>query len=150
MKFSDGYWHMRDNIKAFNATQVRDVRVDEKSLTVYSACKAIRHRGDTLNEPLLTIRYSSPMHDIICVRVEHFQGEESLLPEFELNAIEVPVCIKNNETYACLSSGNLSVSISKAGNIKTDFFYKNRHLTGTGLKTTGYILAGDQNAFIRE
>lgn len=150
MKFSDGYWNMREGIKAFNATQVCDVRIEKNRATVYAACKAVVQRGDTLNEPLLTIRYSSPMPDVICVRVEHFRGQEKHLPEFVLNTLEPPVSIENNEKSLSFTSGKLKVNISKAGNFKSDFFYGNKRLTGSGYRTTGCIKDSSQNVYVRE
>ncbi len=60
MKFSNGYWRMRDGVSPLYPMEVRDVQVAPDALTVYAPTKRIVTRGDTLNLPLLTVRASSP------------------------------------------------------------------------------------------
>ncbi len=60
MKFSNGYWRMRDGVTPMYPMEVRDVQVTGDALTVYAPTKRILTRGDTLNLPLLTVRASSP------------------------------------------------------------------------------------------
>jgi alpha-D-xyloside xylohydrolase len=93
MKFTNGYWLLRDNVQASYATIAFDVEEgqDEEgrpALKVYAPTKKINHRGDTLNGTLLTITYSSPMPDVIRVRIEHFRGIKDRGPHYELYASE--------------------------------------------------------------
>src|SRR5258708_1256549 len=82
MKFTDGYWMMREGVRAHYAAQAYDGETDERSLTVFAAPRPIRHRGDTVQGPLLTIRMSSPMPDVARVRISHFEGGDDRKPQF--------------------------------------------------------------------
>ena len=60
MKFTDGYWQLRDDVQARYPAQVYDVTAEADALIVYAPTRKIEHRGDTLNEPLLTVRCTLP------------------------------------------------------------------------------------------
>src|SRR5665647_1149193 len=137
MKFTDGYWNMREGYKVLNATEVRDIAVASDSMTVYASCQPVRRRGDTLNAPLITLRYSSPIPDVICVRITHFSGKKKRGPEFRIQTGNTAVQSADEAGEASFSSGDLSVKIRKTESIKTDFLYQGKRLTGTGGKTTG-------------
>ena len=83
MKFTDGYWNIREGVSLFNAVEICDANVGDNILTVYAACKPVMHRGDTLNSPLLTFTFSSPMNDVIRVQVCHFTGGLAKGPKFQ-------------------------------------------------------------------
>lgn len=151
MKFTDGYWFIKEGVTIFNPVEIRDIKIDADSITAYTACGLVRHRGDTLNQPLITTNFSSPMQDVIRVRITHHKGKKMKRPEFALNTpgnVKVNICDDENEGK--LASGNLSVSIGKKEGWKVDFSYNGRRLTGTGRKNIGYIIDQDKNTFIRE
>ena len=60
MKFTDGYWQLQEGVQARYPAQVYDVAAEPEALTVYAPTRKIEHRGDTLNEPLLTVRAHPP------------------------------------------------------------------------------------------
>lgn len=151
MKFTDGYWQSKEGVKLYNPAEIRDVKIDEKSIKVFAACRAVRHRGDTLNEPLVTVEYSSPMRDIIRVKTVHHKGKRKIGPEFQLNQdTEVKVKINEDESEAVLTSGNLSVKINKSCGWKIDYIYKGRRITGNAPRSTAYITAPENKAYMRE
>lgn len=51
MKFTDGFWLMREGVRASYATEIRDLRVEDHRFTAYAAVKRVAARGDTLNTP---------------------------------------------------------------------------------------------------
>ncbi len=151
MKFTDGYWFIREGVKIFNPTEIRDIWTTEESVTVFASCKKIRHRGDTLNQPVITTRFSSPMKNVICVRVEHSIGKKKTGPDFELNLPgDAAASLLDNESETRLTSGNLSVSVSKKDDWKVDFLFNGKYITGSGYKNIGYIVDQDKNTFMRE
>jgi alpha-D-xyloside xylohydrolase len=150
MKFTDGYWHVREGVTIHNPVELRDVKADAGSLVAYAACKMVKHRGDTLNAPLITIEYSSPLAEVIGVRIWHHRGRKQLGPEFALHREEVAVKITDEPARATLQSGKLQVTVGKGEGWKVDFSYDGRRLTGTGTKSTGYILDAERGAYIRE
>jgi alpha-D-xyloside xylohydrolase len=151
MKFTDGYWNIREGVTLYNTVEVRDVEIDSKSMTVYAACKHVAGRGDTLNAPLITIRFSSPMADVIRVQVFHHMGGIAAKPQFQINeAFGNPVQIVSNEQEATLKSGCTEVRVHRKGNWKIEYLYDGRRLTGNGTRSTGYVIDKDGKAYMRE
>ena len=83
MKFTDGNWMMRQGVKAFYPAQTYEVETGADTLTIHGT-RQVRHRGDTLDGPAITVRFSSPMPDVICVRLTHFSGVQDKGPHFPL------------------------------------------------------------------
>lgn len=140
MKFTDGYWNVKEHVTIYNPMEVRDVKKEPGRLTVYAACKKVRHRGDTLNEPLITVEYFSPASDVIGIRMYHHKGGIAEKPVFPLN-IETAhnIDVFNKENEAGLSSGQLSVRIQK-NEWAVDFLWRGKRITGNGYKNPGYII----------
>ena len=67
MKFTNGYWLLRDEMKAAYAVEYGSHRVYGQELTMYLPCSHIVDRGSCLNIPLLTVTLSSPMDGVIKV-----------------------------------------------------------------------------------
>lgn len=82
MKFSDGNWMMREGFQVINPVEVHDFVINPQSLDVYAPPKHIAGRGGQLDTPLMHIRYSSPMPDVICVRMTHHKGKARSGPSF--------------------------------------------------------------------
>ena len=78
MKFTDGYWQIRKGMAPHYAAQVHDLEIDSASVTVYAPTKKLTGRGDMLNLPLLTIQFSSPMENIIRVKIVHHKGGQQI------------------------------------------------------------------------
>src|SRR4051794_16488034 len=116
MKFTDGFWQMRPDVTPHYASQVHEVQVEPEALTIYAPTKKLNSRGDTLNLALLTIRYSSPMPNVIRVQIAHHKGALLKKPAFELkDQPQTKVEVKQDEKTAQLTSGQLSVRIQKMG-----------------------------------
>ncbi len=140
MKFTDGYWRMKPDITPYHATQVTDVTVGADKLTVYATPKALHHRGDTLNIPLLTIELSSPLEGVIRVRLTHHKGGKPRRPEFELKPQSAPqVVIQDDAQAATLTSGRISARVDKTGGWKLTFLDGDRELTNSGWRALGFV-----------
>ncbi len=135
MKFTDGYWHIRPGVTPHYAVQVHEVETDAagRTLTVYAATKPLRGRGDTLNLPLLTVRFSSPMANVIRVQVVHHKGGRPRGPAFELKPQPAPdVQIADAAGAASLTSGALTVRVAKGPDWRVDFLDGERVITSSG------------------
>ncbi len=151
MKFTDGFWRSRDGVDIHNATEVYDIETTKDTVTAYAPVAPITNRGMTLQGPLLTVKFSSPMKDVICVQAWHYTGGLEKGPSYALNRQEPEdMLIENNDAYAGLRSGNLSVRIKKGGGWNVSFFDKDRYITGDGRKTLAYILDTDKTPYMRE
>jgi alpha-D-xyloside xylohydrolase len=150
LKFSDGYWNLKKGFTLFSPAEVRDMDSSEKKLTVYAPTKKCLHRGDTLNLPMITVEYSSPMPDVIRVKIFHFKGQRRKKPEFILNTSHnTNLNIKSTDEHISLSSGKLSVNISKE-HWRTEFTYNDEYITGSIGKGTGYLISDDGSTYVRE
>ena len=140
MKFTDGFWQIRPGCSPHYAAQVDEVETDGESLTVYAPTKKLAGRGDTLNLPLLTVRFSAPLENVIRVQVWHHKGGQVRHPDFALlaqdNALHteaIAPSIANNPEYASLQSGQLSVRIPKQGDWLAEYLAEGgRRLTASG------------------
>ncbi|MDQ0887929.1 alpha-glucosidase (family GH31 glycosyl hydrolase) [Paenibacillus sp. V4I9] len=128
MKFSDGNW----------------------SLDVYAPPKHIAGRGGQLDTPLMLIRYSSPMPDVICVRMTHHKGKQDQGPHFEIYQNQTtPLEITENDASLSLKSGQLSV-IRREQPWTVDYLWNNKRLTSSSNRGMGYLKSADQTNYVRE
>ncbi|HEU0295853.1 MAG TPA: alpha-xylosidase [Anaerolineales bacterium] len=140
MKFTDGYWQMRAGVTPHYAAQVHDVQVGTDALTVYAPTGKLRGRGDTLNLPLLTVQFSSPMENVIRVRAIHHKGTQSRTPEFEIyNQPDLKVVISNDDQFASLKSGDLGVRIHKGQDWLIEFIGADKTVTSSGWRALGFV-----------
>ncbi len=150
MKFTDGFWRNRDGIQVFNAAMNYETLCDEHSVTVFAPYFNVANRGQTLTGPVITVRFSSPMADVIRVQAYHYQGLVEKGPYFELNEQDCKVDIKEEANLIQLASGNLKVRINKGEGWKVDFFDDERFLTGSGWRNLGYVLNEKNEPFMKE
>ena len=67
MKFTQGYWMIKQNYIMSYATHAVRVNKTEKAMSVLSACRPIGHRGDILDGGALTVTFTAPRKNIIRV-----------------------------------------------------------------------------------
>jgi alpha-D-xyloside xylohydrolase len=114
MKFTDGNWLMREGVRVSSPAQAYDVEAADNSLTIYAPTQPIRHRGDTLTGPILTVRLSSPLPDVVCVKTTHFTGAADTGPYFPLYPqAGTEVAVSADEKIATLTSGLLTARVSR-------------------------------------
>ena len=139
MKFTHGYWQMRPGYKSFYAVQVHEGEIAAGALTVYAAAKKLTGRGDTLDTPLLTVRFTAPMENVIRVQAFHHKGGPPRRPEFALQADDAPSpVISENEHSFTLASGALSVCVPKAGDWLVQYKAGEQALTSSGWRGLGF------------
>ena len=143
MKFTDGYWHIRDGVTPVYAVQAHEVAVLPDSLIAYAASKKLNHRGDTLNLPLLTVRLSSPMPNVIRVQATHHKGRRPRTPAFELFPQETEVSITNDADAATFTSGQLTARVNKTGDWRIDFLDGARPVTSSGWRALAQMQTAD-------
>ncbi|MBT2489823.1 alpha-xylosidase [Streptomyces sp. ISL-96] len=111
MKFTDGFWLMREGVHASYATEVRDLHVSSDHITAYAAVRRVEHRGATLNTPLITVECFSPAEGVIGVRATHHAGKAHHGPEFELSGADggPAATTRRDGTVTELTSGPLTL-----------------------------------------
>ena len=140
MKFTDGYWLTRKGMTPHFPAQVYEVDVEAEAMTIFAPTIKILGRGDTLGPPALSIRFSTPMENVIRVQMVHHKGGLSQKPEFILNEIpHARPVISNNEKCATLTSGALSVSVHKGKTWLVEYKAGERVITSSTWRGIGFV-----------
>lgn len=150
MKFTDGNWLIRPGVQPFYPTEAHDFDVTDETLTVY-ATRAIRHRGDTLTGPVLTVAFSSPMPDVIRVRLSHFTGGAEGQPQFSLHEGSARnVQITNTDSELSLTSGDLSVHVARDEPWHVDYRANGRTISSSPPRGMAIMEVADAGHFMHE
>ncbi len=151
MKFTDGYWSIPKEVKALHPAQVYDVDVAQDSFTVYAPTLRVTNRGDTHDGTLLAIQFSSPMPDVIRVKLIHFSGEQPRLPRFDL-VEHAPACvdIHHDDNETILKSGRLSVRVPHARPWRVEYLADNQVITMSGPRGMGIIETDGNGRYMHE
>jgi len=140
MKFTDGFWLMRPGVTPIYPVQVHEVEAETDALTVYASPRQLTHRADTLDVPLLTVRFSSPMPNVIRVQLFHHKGQLPKKPEFQLKPQPKPkVEVHDDAQAATLTSGHLTVRVEKKDGWKISFKDGERTVTSSGPRGMGFM-----------
>jgi alpha-D-xyloside xylohydrolase len=140
MKFTDGYWQIREGMTPYFPAQVYQVEVEPGTMTVFAPTKKIVSRGDTLGPPALTVRFSAPMDNVIRVQMFHHKGGLAQRPEFILSEQPHPQpAISDDEQCATLTSGQLSVRVQKGDNWLVEYKAGERVITSSARRGMGFV-----------
>ncbi|NAZ81609.1 alpha-xylosidase, partial [Kineococcus sp. R8] len=150
MKFTDGYWQLQPGTTALRPAGVDDVVTDGRTLTVYAPTAPQRHRGDSLNRPVITVTFSSPAPDVVGVTIEHHRGAVDRGPRFALTPAPGAVTTEVGEQEASLVSGGLSVHVSRGGPWAVEFRAGGRVLTRSGPRSIGVVTDASGRTFVHE
>lgn len=140
MKFTNGYWLLRDEMKAAYAVEYGSHRVYGQELTMYLPCSHIVDRGSCLNIPLLTVTLSSPMDGVIKVSAVHHDGAVYNGPFAKIYTGDARVRIEENEEQLIYQTGSLKAVIDKAPNgYKMAFYEEDTFLTESSFRNLAYM-----------
>lgn len=152
MKFNDGFWLLKSNVKPFYALQIANTKESVDGYEFYVSTRPIKHRGDTLGGtstsqtvpnsltcvdlgPVFTVNLSSPTEGVIGVKLGHF-GHAPTLPEVPLFPNAAPLqnySLSERDGDYFLSSGGLTAHVTQNPYTIT-FKSENRTLTFSGPK----------------
>ncbi|KAF7440832.1 hypothetical protein PC9H_001180 [Pleurotus ostreatus] len=138
MKFNDGFWLLKNGVKPFFGLQVTRVLEEPNGYTLHVSTRPIRHRGDTLGGPVLTVKVHSPTEGVVGVNIEHFANGDAYpsIPLFP-DAEPVPaVSLSKSDSSYSLSTGGLAAEITENPYTIT-FKSPKRILTSAGYKHQG-------------
>jgi len=90
MKFRDGYWLLRDGVRALYPAVVHRVTATDDTVTVLAPTAVPQDRSQMHDLVALTIELSSPTVDVIRVRVTHHAGGRAKGPVFPIFPGEAP------------------------------------------------------------
>ncbi|SEG69974.1 alpha-D-xyloside xylohydrolase [Actinacidiphila yanglinensis] len=150
MKFTDGYWLLREGVTAAYPSGVLDVVPGKGTLTAYAPTQPIRNRGDLLKGPVVTIECTTPMRDVIGVRVTHFAGGPPAGPHFDLTGDGHEGVVTTGADEAVLTSGALSVSLALGDTWRMEFRAGGRTLTSSDARGMGFMTTAEGGHHVRE
>ena len=154
MKFTKGYWQKRDGVRALHPVELHSAEATAEVLTVYGATRPLVGRLDTLDAPLVTVRCSSPMADVIRVEISHFRGGRPRHPEFRIasTADAAPVAITTDPEApeARLTAGALTARFRRGNSWGLDFVAGDRVLTTSGRAAMGIIELAGSGSYVHE
>lgn len=150
MKFSDGYWLLRPGVEAAHPVEVHDVTTGNGEVVVHASTRPVRHRGDTLKGPVVALGLTSPMADVIGVKITHFSGEVAKEPAFTLHTDSAHEAkVVEDDAGAVMTAGALTVRVHRGDEWKVDFTADGRPLTSSGVKGIG-LMTVDGTHHVRE
>ncbi len=123
MKFSDGYWMVREGFDVQHPAQAYDITPTSRTLSVLAPTRVITARGDTLNRPTATI---TPFHaagrrdqgaDRAPRRRSRLRGRSFALP----GAVDPVPPIEIDRDEATFTSGELTAAGAARPDWRMDF-----------------------------
>jgi len=148
MKFTDGNWLVKEGYDIHFPRIVYDTKIEEQAVTLYAPCKYINHRGDTLDGPMLTIKLSSPMENVIHVETWHYQGGKLNTPNFNLYEELNQLAIDDQEQSMTFTSGELNLTINKE-DFRMIFADAVGKIAEADQKSLAWITGPDDNTYMR-
>ncbi len=142
---------MQPGLAAHYAVEAHEVQALDDRLVVLATCRPIKHRGDTLSGPALTVTLSSPAEGMVRVSVQHYSA-------FEPPRLHVPmpgagrpaVRIEQDDEHATLTSGTLTVEVHKGEGWRLTFREGDRVLTRSDWRSLAYLQWGAKGNFMHE
>ncbi len=114
MKFSNGCWLQKEGCACFAPQEVYFTKIEDTKVTLLAPTHHIIRRGDTLGGINLTLEITSPATEILRVRTYHHKGSLQNSPSFELELTEeLPLNVRDSEEEIVISSGSLTLTITK-------------------------------------
>lgn len=146
MKFTEGYWLRSERANGLFAAEAYKVEQIPDGMRILAPVHSIRHRGDTLNTPTITIEFRACAPDVIAVKAWHFEAYETHLPHFEKNesacrectAPELSVSVAVSENEALMDAGRVIVRVDRK-NFRYSFEADGKTITSCGLRNLGLI-----------
>lgn len=149
MKFTEGFWRMRPGVTPHYPMQVYEVEAKPDSLIVYGATRQVTHRAATVDMPLITVRFSSPMPNVIRVQIYHHKGRKPANPTFQINTDpSTRVETRDDSQAAILTSGKLTVRVDK-DRWRVTFLDGSKVVTSSGWRAMG-IMDTPEGRYVRE
>ncbi|PWD50630.1 alpha-xylosidase [Serinibacter arcticus] len=154
MKFTDGYWQLRPGVEVLRPRDVEDVVADGDDLLVYAPTVPIGSRGDTLNRPLVTVRLTSPLPDVVGVRISHHLGGIDRGPHFPIvsadHGVEITLPEAPGKGPATLTAGRLTARVATDGPWGLELVAPDgRVLTSSTPQSVG-VISTPEGPFVRE
>lgn len=148
MKFTDGYWKVREDTLLYHASATVDIDHDEKSLVIYAPGHQAGGRKD-LGGITLTIRYFSPMENVIGVRISHHEGDVIKGPGL-ITEEKSDVVINDCDEYISLTSKAVTVKVNKGREWNVEFLQNDSQLTKSSWRSAGHAVLENGESYTKD
>lgn len=115
MKFTNGFWLIREGVSLSKAVDLQRAEHTDSRVELLYATRKVAHRGQTLNIGTIDLSIDSPANEVIRVKASHHKGGKAPL-KFSIAESSAQTSATESDERISFSSGNLAVEISK-----TDF-----------------------------
>ena len=141
MKFTDGYWMVRNGFTVLRPRGVESVEAGERDLTVFAPTRRLVGRGDTLNTALVTVRLFSPAEGVVGVTIAHHTGGLGRGPHVEVATSDAhEVLVGQDDASAWLTTGALTARVATVGEgWRLEFRHGERLLTASTERSVGLV-----------
>ena len=137
MKFSNGCWLQKEGCSCFAPQEVYYTDIKSNSVSLLIPTYHVYTRGDVLGNINLTMLITSPMPDILRIRVYHYKNAVFCEPEFDLKVKdEIPLEVTDSSEEITVKTGSTSLTINKK-QFSMEFKHNNEVMT----KASGRDLA---------
>ncbi|MEU1755603.1 alpha-xylosidase [Micromonospora matsumotoense] len=151
MKFTDGYWQLRPGVSVLRPGMVESVEPDDRGFTVFAPAGQINGRGDTLNRPVVTVRFFSPAPGVVGVTIGHHSGGLPREPHFGLHTDDThPVTVDITGISASLTTGELTVRVALIDGWRVEFRHGDRLVTASTARSVGIVTDGEGRRYVHE
>ncbi len=137
MKFTDGFWQLRPGVRASYAKQVAELDVIADELRITAPTRWVATRGDTLNQPVLTVRVAAVADGVIRVRASHHEGA-AVDAGFDFAASPLAGAVEITGDAATVRAGALVARVA-TGSFDLVFDGPTGRLTANGPKSIASI-----------
>jgi alpha-D-xyloside xylohydrolase len=144
MKFTDGFWLLRDGVTALHATHVQKVEHSVDGFSALVAPKVVEHRGATLNSALFELEFSSPALDVIGVRLRHHRGGDDAL-SFDFIDQQPKTTFTESEDAVEFTTGSLTAKLARGTSFNLEFIADNEVITHQRAKGISIFNDGDSH-----
>ncbi len=148
MKFTDGYWMIRDGFSLQDPYMVYETKTSPDQLTLYAPFAPVHSRGRTLNLGMMTIEIDSPMEGILHIHAYHHKGAGSNVPIFSVPSSREPLCVNEEADTIVVKSGDLSAVIRKEP-LSITYYDQDTLLTSSPGRSLGYAI-GPDSTYVKE
>lgn len=144
MRFTNGYWKIKDNIIAEYATEYYGHRMEGGRLTLYAPFRHVAGRGNTLDQGQLTVILSAPMEGVVRVDVVNHRGKRHRGPDFALAQPGgfVPA-LREEEDFLYYEAGAVTARVDRRANHWGIAFLDSatgRPMTDTGFRNMAHMI----------
>ncbi len=139
MKFSNGYWLIKEGITAHFARDLFEYSRTGDGLRAIVAATPMRTRGDTLNSTVITLDITAPMPNVIGVRIRHFYGDKPGHRPIALGSEPVTPVVTIDGRSASFTSGDLTLKLEGEDAFRMDFLAEGKVLSSAAPKACGWF-----------